>query len=186
MQVMTRRAAITGPGAPLALAAAALFGASTPLAKLLLGEVAPWLLAGLLSLAIAWLVFHENVDRRIALGAAAILGGATLLSWQPDLGAGVGRGALAIAGACVFWAVDNNLTRRLSGADPLQIAAVKGLVAGAVNLALALLLGAPWPGAGTALLAGAVGLAGYGVSLVLFVRALRHLGTARTMAYFSM
>ncbi len=257
MQVMTRRAAITGPGAPLALAAAALFGASTPLAKLLLGEVAPWLLAGLLyfgsgiglaaivglralaggaateaplrhadlpwlaaavtaggviapvlllhglaqssaaaaalllnleglfSLAIAWLVFHENVDRRIALGAAAILGGATLLSWQPDLGAGVGRGALAIAGACMFWAVDNNLTRRLSGADPLQIAAVKGLVAGAVNLALALLLGAPWPGAGTALLAGAVGLAGYGVSLVLFVLALRHLGTARTMAYFS-
>src|SRR6266851_585160 len=154
MQVMTRRAAITGPGAPLALAAAALFGASTPLAKLLLGEVAPWLLAGLLSLAIAWLVFHENVDRRIALGAAAILGGATLLSWQPDLGAGVGRGALAIAGAG--------------------------------NLALALLLGAPWPGAGTALIAGAVGLAGYGVSLVLFVWALRHLGTARTMAYFSM
>src|SRR6266851_1522936 len=175
MQVMTRRAAITGPGAPLALAAAALFGASTPLAKLLLGEVAPWLAAavtaggviapvlllhglaqssaaaaalllnleGLFSLAIAWLVFHENVDRRIALGAAAILGGATLLSWQPDLGAG------------------------------------------AVNLALALLLGAPWPGAGTALLAGAVGLAGYGVSLVLFVLALRHLGTARTMAYFS-
>src|SRR6266478_2501637 len=201
MQVMTRRAAITGPGAPLALAAAALFGASTPLAKLLLGEVAPWLLAGLLyfgsGIGLAAIVGLRALAGGAAteaplrhadlpwLGAAAILGGATLLSWQPDLGAGVGRGALAIAGACMFWAVDNNLTRRLSGADPLQIAAVKGLVAGAVNLALALLLGAPWPGAGTALIAGAVGLTGYGVSLVLFVRALRHLGTARTMAYFS-
>ena len=142
-------------------------------------------LEGLFTLAIAWLVFRENVDRRIALGAAAILGGAALLSWQPEVGASVGGGALAIAGACLFWAIDNNLTRRLSGADPLQIAAVKGLVAGAVNLALALLQGAPWPGAATALLAGAVGLAGFGISLVLFVLALRHLGTARTMAYFS-
>jgi drug/metabolite transporter (DMT)-like permease len=254
-EAMMRRAVITGPGIPLALVAAALFGASTPFAKLLLGAVSPWLLAGLLylgsgiglaaaaglraligaapaeaplrrvdlpwlaaavgaggviapvlllrglaqsgaaaaalllnleglfTLAIAWLVLRENVDRRILLGAAAILAGAALLSWQPAFG--VGEGAIAIAGACLFWAVDNNLTRRISGADPLQIAAVKGSVAGIVNLALALVQGAPWPGAGIALLAGAVGLAGYGVSLVLFVVALRHLGTARTTAYFS-
>src|SRR5260370_30295829 len=69
MQVMTRRAAITGPGAPLALAAAALFGASTPLAKLLLGEVAPWLLAGLL-------YFGSGIGLAAIVGLRALAGGA--------------------------------------------------------------------------------------------------------------
>ncbi len=67
----------------------------------------------------------------------------------------------------------------------MQIAAIKGIVAGAANLTLALLLGASWPGAAPALAAGAVGLFGYGISLTLFVLALRHLGAARTTAYFS-
>ncbi|HXQ52701.1 MAG TPA: DMT family transporter [Stellaceae bacterium] len=236
----------------LALASAALFGASTPLAKALIGTVSPWLLAGLLylgsgiglfvlarlrgraaetplaradapwlalvvlaggvigpvllmlglastpassaslllnlegvlTLTIAWSLFRENVDRRIFVGACAILGGAVLLSWDGPAG-GFGWGALWIAGACLAWAVDNNLTRKISGADPLQIAMVKGLAAGAVNVALALLLRAPWPAPGAVAAAGLVGFLGYGVSLALFVLALRHLGTARTAAYFS-
>jgi drug/metabolite transporter (DMT)-like permease len=248
---------ITSPGPLMALASAVLFGASTPLAKALLGQgVDPWLLAGLLyvgsglglsafsfgrrlaskpaaeaplrradrpwlalvvlfggiigplllmvglastsaasaslllnveglaTMAIAWVVFRENVDRRLLLGAVAILAGAILLAWRGDT-AGVGVGALAVIGACIAWGVDNNLTRRLSAADPLQITAVKGLVAGAVNLALALAHGAPLPSLTATLAAGLVGLAGYGVSLVLFVLALRHLGAARTGAYFS-
>jgi len=248
---------ISWPGAPMALASAALFGASTPLAKLLLGGgVDPWLLAGLLylgsglglglvhlargflgvpapeaplrrgdlpwlglvvlaggvlgplllmlglvrtpassaalllnleglaTMAIAWLWFKENVDRRLLIGAAAILTGAVLLSWQGGP-AGVGLGALAIAGACLAWGVDNNLTRKLSSADPVQIAAIKGVVAGAVNLALAFVHGAHVPAPDAVVGAGVVGFFGYGVSLVLFVLALRHLGTARTGAYFS-
>ncbi len=86
-------------------------------------------------MAIAWLVFRENVDRRILLGAFAILAGAMLLSWQGGA-LGLGWGALLIAGACLAWGVDNNVTRKLSGADPVQIAMVKGLAAGAVNLGL--------------------------------------------------
>jgi drug/metabolite transporter (DMT)-like permease len=244
-------------GAAFALLSAALFGASTPLAKILLGQVDPWLLAGFLylgagvglatvqigraalgleraeaalrradipwlaavvlsggivgpvllmlglaltpassaalllnlegifTLAIAWTVFRENVDRRIAIGAAAILCGAALLSWDPGGSFGVSWGVLAIAGACLAWAIDNNLTRKLSNADPLQITTIKGLVAGSVNLALALAQGTTVPGAAAVLGAGLVGFLGYGVSLVLFVLALRHLGTARTGAYFS-
>ncbi|MDO9466932.1 MAG: DMT family transporter, partial [Thiobacillus sp.] len=94
-------------------------------------------------------------------------------------------GLLAIAAACLCWAIDNNLTRHVSGSDALFIAGAKGWTAGAVNTSLALLLGASlpaWPAAGAAM---AVGLAGYGLSLVLFVLALRGLGTARTGAYFS-
>lgn len=242
---------ISWPGAPLALASAVLFGASTPIAKLLLGGVSPWMLAGLLylgsglglamlhvgwrraeaplrrsdlpwlagvvlaggvigpglllaglsltaastaslllnlegiaTMAIAWLWFRENVDRRILSGAVAILSGALLLSWQggPE---GLGWGAVAIAGACLAWGVDNNLTRKLSAADPVQIAMTKGLVAGATNLALATAAGAPWPTLSATIGAGVVGFLGYGVSLVLFVLGLRYLGTARTSAYFS-
>ena len=248
---------IPWPGAPMALASAALFGASTPLAKLLLGGgVDPWLLAGLLylgsgvglglvhfarrvigvpapeaplrrgdlpwlglvvltggvigpvllmlglartaassaalllnleglaTMAIAWVAFKENVDRRLLIGAAAILGGAALLSWSGGP-SGLGLGALAIAGACLAWGVDNNLTRKLSSADPVQIAAIKGVVAGAVNLALAFGQGAHLPDLAHVASAAVVGFFGYGVSLVLFVLALRHLGTARTGAYFS-
>lgn len=243
-------------GALFGLASAALFGASTPFAKLLLGGVDPWLLAGLLylgsglglaavhlgrrslgieppeaplrradlpwlaavvlaggvagpvllmfglsvtpassaalllnleglaTMGIAWAVFRENADGRIVLGALCILAGAVLLSWQ-GAAEGVGWGALAVAGACLAWGIDNNLTRKLSAADPVQIAMLKGLVAGTVNLALALWHGAALPPAGPLLGAGVVGFLGYGVSLVLFVLALRHLGAARTGAYFS-
>jgi drug/metabolite transporter (DMT)-like permease len=244
-------------GVAMALGSAALFGASTPLAKALIGGgLDPWLLAGLLylgsgaglalvtlvrraglpsaeaplrradlpwlglivlaggvvgpvllmlglarteastaslllnleglaTMAIAWIVFRENVDRNLLLGAFAILAGALLLSWRGGPG-GLGIGALAIAGACLAWGIDNNLTRKLSSADPVQIAMIKGRAAGAVNLCLAISLGAAAPGAGAIAAAGIVGFFGYGVSLVLFVLALRHLGTARTGAYFSM
>ena len=241
----------------MALASAALFGASTPLAKLLLGSgVDPWLLAGLLylgsglglglthiarglvgvptgeaplrradipllalvvlsggvigptllmlglaktpassaalllnveglaTMAIAWVVFKENVDKRLLTGAFAILAGAILLSWQGGP-AGVGLGALVIIGACMAWGIDNNLTRKLSSADPVQTAAVKGTVAGAVNLGLALAHGATLPSGAAIAGAAVIGFFGYGVSLVLFVLALRRLGTARTGAYFS-
>jgi drug/metabolite transporter (DMT)-like permease len=251
------RSSLLWPGVPLALLSAALFGASTPFAKLLLGAgISPWLLAGLLylgsgvglaavelarrvrggaspeaplrrrdlpwlalvvltggvagpvllmlglaatpaataslllnleglaTMAIAWLMFRENVDRHLLAGAAAILAGAVVLSWQGGPG-GIGWGALAIAGACLAWGIDNNLTRRLSAADPVQIALIKGLAAGAANLALAIAVGAQLPAATAIGGAALIGFFGYGVSLVLFVLALRHLGAARTGAYFS-
>ena len=142
---------------------------------------------GLATMAIAWLVFRENVDRRIFLGAMAILAGAVLLSWPEDgiTSSQLNWGGALIVVACVSWGIDNNLTRKLSSADPLQIAMIKGLVAGAVNLGLAFIRGAPLPGVTPLAIAGAVGFFGYGVSLVLFVLGLRQLGAARTGAYFS-
>ncbi|MEC4592010.1 MULTISPECIES: DMT family transporter [Nitrospirillum] len=142
-------------------------------------------LEGLATMGIAWVAFHENIDRRLLAGALAILAGALLLSWRGGP-AGVGWGALAVAGACLAWGVDNNLTRRLSSADPVQIAMTKGLVAGSVNLVLALSQGAALPSVGVTAATAVVGFFGYGLSLVLFVLGLRHLGTARTGAYFSM
>jgi drug/metabolite transporter (DMT)-like permease len=142
-------------------------------------------LEGLATMAIAWVVFRENVDRRLLLGAAAILAGAFVLSWDGH-GVKFDTGALLIAAACLAWGIDNNLTRKVSAADPVTIAMLKGLVAGAVNVGLALLSGASIPALPYAVAAGIVGFLGVGVSLVLFVLALRHLGTARTGAYYSL
>ena len=142
-------------------------------------------LEGLATMAIAWVVFRENVDRRLLLGAASILVGACVLSWQGQ-GLRLDGGGWLIAAACFAWGVDNNLTRKLSSADPVIIALIKGLVAGGANLILALLLGARVPSLGAIGGAFVVGFFGVGVSLVLFVLALRHLGSARTGAYFSL
>lgn len=238
-----------------ALLAAALFGASTPLAKLLLEAMSPVLLAGLLYLGsgvglalarlvrdhgwrsaglapgewwwllgaivfggvlgpvallfglsltsgstaslllnlesvltavLAWVVFKESADRRIVLGMAAIVAGGVVLSW-PDAASGSSQwmGPVLIALACLCWAIDNNLTRKVSASDALFIALSKGWIAGAFNCVLAILMGAALPGMTVAAFTMVVGLLGYGISLVLFVLALRGLGTARTGAYFA-
>jgi drug/metabolite transporter (DMT)-like permease len=141
-------------------------------------------LEGLATMTIAWIVFRENVDRRVLIGAMAILAGAVVLSWSGGP-VPIGWGAVLIAGACLAWGIDNNLTRKLANADPLQIAAAKGVVAGTTNLLLAFTGGALLPSVPIVAGAALVGLLGYGVSLALFVLALRHLGSARTAAYFS-
>ena len=142
-------------------------------------------LESVLTALLAWVVFRENVDFRIFLGMVVIVAGGVLLSWTQAPRAGLPWGAFAIAGACACWAIDNNLTRAVSGGDPVQIAAIKGGLAGAINIAVALCMGHRLPDAALVLAAGAIGLAGYGISLVAFVLALRHLGSARTGAYFS-
>ncbi len=142
-------------------------------------------LEGAFTAAVAWFVFRENYDRRIALGMLLIVTGGVALSWPQEGRVGLPLASLAIAGACVCWALDNNLTQRISAADPFQIAAIKGAAAGCVNVGAALTLGAPLPSVGLIALAMIVGFVGYGMSLYLFVLALRGIGTARTGAYFS-
>ncbi len=142
-------------------------------------------LESLATMGIAWLVFRENVDRRLLLGAFAIILGAVVLSWEHQ-GLSFDFGAALIAGACICWGIDNNLTRKLSSADPVMIAMIKGLAAGTANVAGGFWLGDAAPAAGLAALAALLGFFSIGLSLVLFVFALRYLGAARTGAYFSL
>ncbi len=191
------------PGVASALGAAVLFGASTPFAKLLLGEVSPLVLAATLYLGrgiglAAWIALRSRLPGReaaapiarpdwlwIAAAIAAIVAGGVLLSAGAMPGAEGLAGALLIVAACLAWAIDNNLTRRVSGGDAATLACLKGLAAGTVNLGLAMAFSAPLPSLTGWLAAGLLGFLGYGVSLVLFIIALRNLGTARTGAYFS-
>ncbi|HPK52803.1 MAG TPA: DMT family transporter [Candidatus Fermentibacter daniensis] len=140
---------------------------------------------GVFTALLAWFVFRENFDRRIAIGMIAIVSGAAVISWPEDAHFSAVLPALAVVGACLSWSIDNNLTCKVSHIDATWIASVKGLAAGGVNICIALVLGADWPPlpsmAGMLL----VGCFSYGISLILFVVALRHVGTARTGAYFS-
>ena len=142
-------------------------------------------LESVLTALLAWFLFHENFDRRVMLGMVAIVAGGLLLVWTPGEFGQVSFGLILVAVACLCWAIDNNLTRRVSAGDPVLIAGVKGLVAGSVNLGLALLIGQTLPPPGILSLSMAVGFVGYGISLVLFILALRHLGAARAGAYFA-
>lgn len=140
---------------------------------------------GVFTALLAWFVFKENFDRRIALGMLAIVTGAVALSWPGEARFAGLWPTLAVLGACLAWGIDNNLTRKVSLTDATWIASIKGLVSGAVNLIFAFSLCASMPALPSLAGAMVVGLLAYGVSLTLFVIALRHLGTARTGAYFS-
>ena len=142
-------------------------------------------LEGAFTAGLAWFVFGESFDRRIALGMLIIIAGGVVLSWGGRAEIGGFSGPLLVAGATLAWGIDNNLTQRFADRDPVQIGMIKGLVAGGVNTAIALSLGATWPARPSIAFGLVQGLVCYGASLVLFVLALRHSGTARTGASFS-
>jgi drug/metabolite transporter (DMT)-like permease len=139
-----------------------------------------------LTVVIAWFVFREHRNSRVVAGMVLIVAAGFLLAGGEDGVGGrvVGGGALLIALACLCWALDNNSTRRVAGNDAMLIAAAKGIAGGTVNIGLAVLLAGPAPPLAGAMAAAGVGFGGYGVSLVLFVIALRELGTARASAYY--
>jgi drug/metabolite transporter (DMT)-like permease len=114
---------------------------------------------------------------------AFLVAGAVVLAWSGSPTVAKLFAPAAIVGACIAWGLDNNFSRKVSLADALPIVASKGLVAGPVNLALG--LSASWPDPRSAVIAAIVGFLCYGVSLTFYVLALRHPGTARTAAYFS-
>ena len=138
-----------------------------------------------LTVLLALLVFGEHLGFREAGAAAVILLGVVLLSSAGEGGKSDVVGVAAIAGACLSWAIDNNLTQRLSLRDPVAVVRTKSLGAGAASLVLALVLGERLPSAGHVGAALLLGFASYGISLVLAVEAMRLLGAAREAAFFA-
>jgi drug/metabolite transporter (DMT)-like permease len=133
---------------------------------------------------IATLVFKEAVSRRAWWAILSVTAASILLSLDLNGEWGVSIGAIGVLAACVLWGIDNNFTRNISAKDPVAVVTIKGLGAGAFSLTLALVLGSPFPGLASALGAMLLGSMSYGVSIVLFVRAMRGLGAARTSALF--
>jgi drug/metabolite transporter (DMT)-like permease len=133
---------------------------------------------------IALLVFKENIGRRVGVAVAAITISSIILSWDFSNHWGISLGSLGIILACVCWGIDNNLTRSISSKNPYSIVALKGIGAGLFSLCLSLFGGNSLPQLKIALLAMLLGFFSYGLSIVLFVLAMRNLGSARTSAFF--
>ncbi|MEP6679517.1 MAG: DMT family transporter, partial [Betaproteobacteria bacterium] len=134
----------------------------------------------------AWFLFGEHRNARVVIGMALVVIACALLGGDDSPGAATWLGAVLIALACLLWALDNNLTRKVAANDAVAIAAAKGVAGGTVNLSLAALVAGAPPDVPALLAAAAVGLAGYGVSLVLFVVGMRGLGVARASAYYGL
>ena len=137
------------------------------------------------TIALAVLVFREHLGRYAAGAMALILAGAAILRLQPGAHRADTPGVLLLAGACAAWALDNNLTQRLSLRDPFALVRVKTLAAGSFNLALGLLIAGRMPSPRVTMAALALGSVSYGASVVLDAYALRLVGAAREAAYFA-
>jgi drug/metabolite transporter (DMT)-like permease len=155
-------------------------------------------LEGVLSAAIAWLVFKERCNSKLLSGMLAITCGGIALCFQGPaanvisahmhsvaVNAGYDASAIFIILACLGWAIDNNFSRKIAEVDLKQVATLKGLTAATVNSCLAVATHASFPPLSTAAALAGVGFLGYGVSLVLFVTSMRTLGAARASAYFA-
>jgi drug/metabolite transporter (DMT)-like permease len=142
-------------------------------------------LEGPLTALVAVAAFGEHLGRRGLLATVLVFTGAALLG----LGGGVGQvtlgGGAALAGACLAWAIDNNLTQRLALRDPIAVVRAKTLGAGTALLALGLAFGDRLPAPRLAVAALSLGAVSYGASVLLDAYALRLLGAAREAAYFA-
>lgn len=142
-------------------------------------------LEGLATAMIAVIFFKENAGKRLWLALVCMTIAGVFLTWDPGGSKFSIVGPLLLIFAMVCWGIDNNLTRNISDKDPIQIAKIKGFVAGIISLSLALILGMKIPLDLMIVFALLLGSFSYGVSLVFFIKALEGLGSSRTGVFFS-
>ncbi len=134
---------------------------------------------------IALLWFGEFVSRRLWAAIALITAASILLTVQDAGSLQFSTGSLLVLAACVCWGLENNLTRKLSVKDPLQVVVIKGFGSGSGAMLIAVLLHQThWylPGVLGAL---ALGFVAYGLSIYFYISAQRQLGAARTSAFYA-
>jgi drug/metabolite transporter (DMT)-like permease len=167
-----------GVAAPLFLAYGIRTGTATEVSLLLNFEAVTTTL-------LAWIIFHEHVGFRVWVGKLLIIAASALVVLAGKEGISLSVPGLSVLAACLFWGVDNNLTREIESLPAIVLASVKGLSAGVFNVLLSLVVS---NGSASALqISGAlvIGALSYGASLVLFIHALRQIGTARTSTWFA-
>jgi drug/metabolite transporter (DMT)-like permease len=113
---LSGEAGIQGPDVPWLILAILAGGLIAPILLMSSLEITPAATASLLlnfegvaTMVIAFLVFREEVGKRIWIALGIITLASILLSWNPDAGFGLSA-AQSILLACVFWGIDNNAT----------------------------------------------------------------------------
>ncbi len=141
-------------------------------------------LEGTFTAAIAWIIFREKFHWQLAMGISTVLTGSIILI-QDRFITNFSWGNIAVIAACLCWATDNNLTRKISHRNVRQIAFLKNLGAAPVNIGIGLLLGANLPEQPWLSLGIAMGITNYGLAFIFLILGLRYLGASRAGAYFS-
>lgn len=134
---------------------------------------------------IALAIFRERISCRLWLGIGTVMAASILLSVEDLSSLSFSAGSLLVLGAGVCWGFENNCTRMMSHADPLEIVVIKGLGSGAGAMLVALLSGERLPEAGMIPLVLLLGFVSYGLSVYCYVYAQRSLGAAKTSAYYA-
>lgn len=184
-------ASLSKKDAPWLLGAIIIGGVIAPIVLMLSLQKTPASTASLLlnfegvaTTMIALVVFKENIGRKVGIAVGLITLSSILLSWDFSNQWGLSFGALGVILACVCWGIDNNFTRNISSKNPFTIVTIKGIGAGFFSLLLSFLLKSSMPDLKIIFGAMLLGFFSYGLSIVLFVLAMRNLGSARTSAFF--
>jgi len=139
---------------------------------------------GVATALIALLLFKENIGKSVGAAIVLITISSIILTWDLRNQWGFSIGAAGIIAACVCWGVDNNFTKKISFKNPFAIVTIKGFSAGLFSLVLSFLIKNQFPSYTIIFGAMLLGFFSYGLSIVLFVLAMRSLGSARTSALF--
>lgn len=134
---------------------------------------------------IAFVVFKEKLSKYLWYGIGFITFACMLLSIQGEGSLHFTLGSIFVLLACVCWGLENNCTRVLSEKDPLQIVIIKGFGSGIGSLLIAFAIGNTIPRIADILCIMVLGFVAYGLSIFFYVHAQRHLGAARTSAYYA-
>lgn len=133
---------------------------------------------------IASIFFKEQINKKIWLSIILITFASIILSLDLSGKWGLSIGSIGIISACILWGLDNNFTRNISLKNPFVIVIVKGLFSGIFSISLSVILGYKIPDIDKIIYGLVLGFLSYGFSLLLFILALRNLGTSRTSAFF--
>lgn len=190
--VRSREAGLALPDIPWLIGAITAGGVAAPIILMVSLKNTPAATASLLlnfegvaTSVIALLIFKEALGKRIWYAIGLITLASVILTWDAQGAWGLSWGAAGVLLACIFWGLDNNFTRNISAKNPLSIVTVKGIAAGSVSLGIALATGGALPPMPILLASLILGFFSYGLSIILFILAMRSLGAARASGFFS-
>ena len=134
---------------------------------------------------IAFLIFKEMISKRLTLAIILVTIASIMLSFEGKGSFEFNTGSLLVLAASCCWGLENNCTRMLSSKSSVQITTIKGLFSGLGSLIVALIVGENIPEIIWMIAVLILGFVAYGLSINFYIKAQKHLGAAKTSAYYS-
>lgn len=134
---------------------------------------------------IALFVFKEVISKRLWLAIALVTAASVILGFEGNQRLSFNMGSLFVLGACVCWGLENNCTKMISSKSSIEIVIIKGCFSGLGSLIVALFVGEQLPDFVWIICVLLLGFVAYGLSINFYIMAQKHLGAAKTSAFYS-